>query len=294
MIESNRPSWQALLSENRPLVLPGAYDALSAKLVERAGFDAFVIGGFPLLGSRYGLPDIGLAGLGEMVAGVVDILRATTLPVLVDADHGYGDVRNVTRTVRTYEALGVAALLLEDQRMPKRCGHAAGKSVIPVLEMEAKVRAAAAARNDPSLFLIARTDARATNGLDDALRRAERYILAGADGIFVEAPQSEDELVKIASAFDVPQVCNMLVGGLTPILPNRELHAMGFQMIVHGTTLIKRVARVLEQTLSQLRDDTLNCNPEDFVTLTEFMQINGAQDWADIEASFAPKRSESL
>ncbi len=294
MIESNRPSWRTLLSENRPLVLPGAYDALSAKLVERAGFDAFVIGGFPLLGSRYGLPDIGLAGLGEMVAGVVDILRATTLPVLVDADHGYGDVRNVTRTVRTYEELGVAALLLEDQRMPKRCGHAAGKSVIPVLEMEAKVRAAAAARNDPSLFLIARTDARATNGLDDALRRAERYILAGADGIFVEAPQSEDELVKIARAFDVPQVCNMLVGGLTPILPNRELHAMGFQMIVHGTTLIKRVARVLEQTLSQLRDDTLNCNPEDFVTLAEFMQINGVQDWADIEASFAPKRSESL
>ena len=294
MIESNRPSWRTLLSENQPLVLPGAYDALSAKLVERAGFDAFVIGGFPLLGSRYGLPDIGLAGLGEMVAGVVDILRATTLPVLVDADHGYGDVRNVTRTVRTYEELGVAALLLEDQRMPKRCGHAAGKSVIPVLEMEAKVRAAAAARDDPSLFLIARTDARATNGLDDALRRAERYILAGADGIFVEAPQSEDELVKIAHAFDVPQVCNMLVGGLTPILTNRELHAMGFQMIVHGTTLIKRVARVLEQTLSQLRDDTLNCDPEDFVTLAEFMQINDVQDWADIDASFAPKRSESL
>jgi len=294
MIESNRPSWRTLLSENQPLVLPGAYDALSAKLVERAGFDAFVIGGFPLLGSRYGLPDIGLAGLGEMVAGVVDILRATTLPVLVDADHGYGDVRNVTRTVRTYEELGVAALLLEDQRMPKRCGHAAGKSVIPVLEMEAKVRAAAAARDDPSLFLIARTDARATNGLDDALRRAERYILAGADGIFVEAPQSEDELVKIAHAFDVPQVCNMLVGGLTPILTNRELHAMGFQMIVHGTTLIKRVARVLEQTLSQLRDDTLNCDPEDFVTLAEFMQINDVQDWADIEASFAPKHSESL
>jgi len=294
MIESNRPSWRTLLSENQPLVLPGAYDALSAKLVERAGFDAFVIGGFPLLGSRYGLPDIGLAGLGEMVAGVVDILRATTLPVLVDADHGYGDVRNVTRTVRTYEELGVAALLLEDQRMPKRCGHTAGKSVIPVLEMEAKVRAAAAARDDPSLFLIARTDARASNGLDDALRRAERYILAGADGIFVEAPQSEDELVKIAHAFDVPQVCNMLVGGLTPILTNRELHAMGFQMIVHGTTLIKRVARVLEQTLSQLRDDTLNCDPEDFVTLAEFMQINDVQDWVDIEASFAPKRSESL
>ncbi len=288
---SKRPSWQSLMSKDGPLVLPGAYDALSARLIERAGFDAFIIGGFPLLGSRYALPDIGLAGLGEMAAGVTDILSATTLPVLVDADHGYGDVKNVTRTVRTYEQMGVAALLLEDQRSPKRCGHAAGKSVVSVEEMEARIRAAAAARTDSSLFLIARTDARAIEGLDDTLRRAERYILAGANGIFVEAPQSEEELEKIASSFDVPLMCNMLVGGVTPILSNRDLHAMGFQMIVHGTTLIKRVARVLEQTLAQLKDDTLDCNTQDFFSLTEFMNLNGAENWAEIENQFAPERS---
>ena len=291
MTEPNRPSWKTLLRGDRPLVLPGAYDALSAKLIERAGFDAFVIGGFPLLGSRYGLPDIGLVGLGEMVAGVADILDATSLPVLVDADHGYGDVKNVTHTVRTYERMGVAALLLEDQRAPKRCGHSAGKSVVSIEEMEAKVRAAAAARSDPSLFLIARTDARAINGLDDALCRAERYILAGADGIFIEAPQSEKELIEIAHSFDVPQMCNMLVGGVTPILSNGELYAMGFQMIVHGTTLVKRVARVIELTLSQLKEDTLKYDPEDFVSLAEFMQISGMEDWAEIETRFAPERS---
>ena len=283
----NRPSWKSLVSGDRPLVLPGAYDALCARLIESAGFEAFVIGGFPLLGSRYALPDIGLAGLGEMASGVADILGATTLPVLVDADHGYGDAKNVTRTVRTYEKMGVAALLLEDQCSPKRCGHAAGKSVVPAEDMETKIRAAAAARDDSSLFLIARTDARAIEGLDATLRRAERYIKAGADGIFVEAPESEEELVTIARSFDVPQMCNMLIGGVTPILSNRDLHAMGFQMIVHGTTLIKRVARVLEQTLAQLKEDALDCNTDEFFSLTEFMRLNGADEWAEIEEKFS-------
>ena len=145
MISSNRPSWSTLLGNANPLVLPGAYDALSARLIERAGFEAFVVGGFPLLGSRYGLPDIGLVGLAEMAAGMADILAATSLPVLVDADHGYGDAKNVTRTVRIYEKMGAAALLLEDQCSPKRCGHTAGKKIVAVDEMEIKIRAAAAA-----------------------------------------------------------------------------------------------------------------------------------------------------
>jgi len=287
MTELSRPTWMSLMNGESPLVLPGAYDALSARLIERAGFDAFVIGGFPLLGSRYALPDIGLVGLGEMASGVADILSATSLPVLVDADHGYGDVKNVTRTVRTYQKMGVAALLLEDQTSPKRCGHAAGKSVVPVEEMESRIRAAAAARDDSSLFLIARTDARATEGLDATLRRVERYIDAGADGIFVEAPESEAELIQIARSFDVPQMCNMLIGGVTPILSNHDLHAMGFQMIVHGTTLIKRVAKVLEQTLAQMRDDNLDCDSDDFFTLAEFMRLNGADDWAELEERFS-------
>ncbi len=145
---AKRMPWSELLGRGRPLVLPGAYDALSARLIERAGFDAFVIGGFGLVGSRYGLPDLGLVGLGEMAAGMADILAATRLPALVDGDNGYGDAKNVTRTVRTYEAMGAAALLLEDQSSPKRCGHAAGKKVVATAEMEVKIRAAAADEDD--------------------------------------------------------------------------------------------------------------------------------------------------
>src|ERR687887_452835 len=174
-----KPTWKELLARDEPLLLPCAYDALSARLIERAGFAAYSVGGYALVGARHALPDIGLVGFGEMSAGIRDIMAATSLPVLVDCDDGYGDVKNVARTVRGYEALGVSALFIEDQRAPKRCGHMAGKEV---------------------------TDARAMPGLDEALRRAELYLDAGADGLFIEAPQSVDELARIGTAFaGVPQ-----------------------------------------------------------------------------------------
>jgi 2-methylisocitrate lyase-like PEP mutase family enzyme len=281
----DKVKWRDLMNIGRPFVLPGAYDALSAKLIERAGFDGYVIGGFPLVGARYGLPDIGLVGLGEMAEGMRDIIEAVDIPALVDGDHGYGDVKNVVRTMRTYEAMGAGAILLEDQVAPKRCGHAAGKNVVEPGVMEEKLRAAAASRERKDFFLIARTDSRAIHGLDDALRRSERYLKAGADGIFIEAPQGIEELERVANAFDVPQMCNMLIGGVTPILSNQELYEMGFQMIVHGTTLIKRVARTLELLLADLHDDRLACTGEDFTTLKQFMELVGLDEWQRIEAS---------
>ena len=287
-MRGNRAVWRDLVVKDRPFVLPGAYDALSAKLIERQGFEAFVVGGFPLVGSRYGLPDIGLVGLGEMAEGMRDILSATRIPALVDGDHGYGDVKNVVRTVRTYEAMGAGALLLEDQVAPKRCGHTAGKAVVSREEMAVKIGAAAAARDDKDFFLIARTDARAVHGLDDALRRAEAYLKAGADGLFVEAPQSVGELEKIAAAFDVPQMCNMLIGGKTPLLSGRDLHDMGFRMIVHGTTLIKRVAKALADTLADLQADRVPGRPEEFMTLAQFMDCVDVEEWRRIEAQEAP------
>lgn len=288
---AEKVKWCDLVNRDRPFVLPGAYDALSAKLIERAGFDGFVIGGFPLVGARYGLPDIGLVGLAEMAEGMRDIIGAVHIPALVDGDHGYGDVKNVVRTMRTYEAMGAGAILLEDQVAPKRCGHAAGKSVVEPGVMEEKVRAAAGARESKDFFLIARTDARAVHGLDDALRRSERYLKAGADGIFVEAPQSVEELERIAKAFDVPQMCNMLIGGATPILSNRELDEMGFKMIVHGTTLIKRVARTLELLLADLHADRMACNLDDFTTLKEFMALVGVQSWQAVEEAASARGS---
>ena len=279
-----KPKWKQLLERERPLLLPCAHDALSARLIERAGFAAYSIGGFPLVGARHALPDVGLVGFGEMSAGIRDIMAATDLPVLVDGDDGYGDAKNVARTVAGYEAMGVAAIFIEDQRAPKRCGHMAGKDVIDADTMAVKLRAAAAARRNPDTFIIARTDARAVHGLDEALRRAELYLKAGADGLFVEAPQTVDELARVGRAFPgVPQIANMLEGGgRTPMLPPPELLRLGFAMVAYPTSLIFRVARTIERALAELKAGTLAIENEgvDFET---FKEITGFARWAEAE-----------
>jgi 2-methylisocitrate lyase-like PEP mutase family enzyme len=282
---TKKPTWRELLAREKPLVLPGAHDALSARLIEQAGFAAYVIGGYPLVGARYALPDLGIVGLGEMVAGVRDIMSGSGLPVLIDGDHGYGDVKNVTRTIQTYEDMGASAIFIEDQVAPKRCGHMAGKDVIPTEVMEQKLRAAAAARRSKDTFLIARTDARAVHGLDEALRRAERYVKAGADGIFVEAPLTVDELARIGREVEVPQFCNMLTSGRTPILTNKELYDMGFEMVVHGITLVMKVARTMQDALKELKADKLSFQ-DNSASFEEFKKIMNFQQWADVEDKF--------
>ena len=278
-----RPAWKSLLARPEPLLLPCAHDALSARLIEGAGFKAYSIGGFPLIGARHALPDIGLVGLGEMSAGVRDIVAASSLPVMVDGDDGYGDVKNVTRTIQRYEEIGASAVFIEDQKSPKRCGHMAGKDVIDTEAMVTKIKAAVAARNNPDTFLIARTDARAIFGLDEALDRAERYLRAGADGIFIEAPQSEAELERIGRALKgVPQLANMLEGGQTPILKPAELYRLGFSMIAYPTTLIFRVAHTVEKALSDLKAGTLNLEDEG-VSFEQFKDITKFNEWQAVE-----------
>lgn len=281
-----KPTWRELLAREKPLVLPGAHDALSARLIEMAGFAAYVIGGYPVVGARYALPDIGLAALGEISSGIRDIVAATDLPVLIDADTGYGDVKNVTRTIQVYEDMGAAAIFIEDQVSPKRCGHMDGKAVVPVEAMEHKIRAAAAARKSKETFLIARTDARAVEGLDGALRRGERYIKAGADGLFVEAPLSVKELETIAKAFDVPQFCNMLTSGKTPILTNKELHEMGYAMVVHGIALVMCVAKTMQDALAEIKADRAGETAKRAVTFDEFKRITRFADWVALEDRF--------
>lgn len=274
--------WRAALAANRPLLLPVAHDALSAKLIAQAGFAAYSIGGFPLVGSRHAIPDIGLVGLGEMSAGMRDIMAASTLPVMVDGDDGYGDEKNATNTIRTYERMGAAAIFLEDQRAPKRCGHMAGKDVVDAAVMERKLRAAAAAR-ERGIFLIARTDARAIHGLDEALRRGERYLRAGADGVFIEAPESRAELETVGRTFKgVPQLANMLEGGRTPLIAPAELAEMGFAMVAYPTTLIFRVARTVEKALADLKAGTLALDGEG-VDFDRFKAIVGFREWGAIE-----------
>jgi 2,3-dimethylmalate lyase len=244
------------VADKRFLVVPGAHDALSARLIEKTGFETYFIGGFPAVGARYGLPDIGLKGFGEISACVRDIMAACDLPVFVDGDDGYGDVKNVVHTVQSYERMGVSAILIEDQQWPKRCGHMVGKKVVPTEVAEAKIRAACAERLDRETWILARTDARAVYDLDEAMRRAERYIRAGADGIFIEAPRSVKELEIIGKAFDVPQVCNpwqsslgllsrspfkadWTRAGMSPF--RRELSAMSSPALSEGLSISARV-----------------------------------------------------
>jgi len=279
-----KPTWKELLARGQPLLLPCAHDALSARLIERAGFAAYSVGGYALVGARYGLPDIGLVGFGEMSAGIRDIMAASSLPVLVDCDDGYGDAKNVARTVTGYEAMGVSAIFMEDQRAPKRCGHMAGKDVIEADVMTAKLRAAVDARESSDLFIIARTDARAVHGLDDALRRAEMYLKAGADGLFIEAPQSVEELAQIGRTFQgVPQIANMLEGGgRTPVLPPHELYRLGFAMIAYPTSLIFRVARTIETALADLKAGRPADNGA-VVDFEAFKDIVSLARWAGVE-----------
>jgi len=284
----NKPkTWKEALAQEQPLLLPCAHDALSARLIERAGFSAYSIGGFALVGSRYAVPDIGLAAYSEISSGIRDIMAATALPVLVDGDTGYGDVKNVAHTIEGYEAMGASAIFIEDQIAPKRCGHMAGKDVIPAAEMVAKIKAAAGARRNKDFFLIARTDARAVHGLDEALRRGEQYLKAGADGIFIEAPQNVKELERVGAAFKgVPQIANMLEGGgQTPVLPPQELKAMGFAMAAYPTTLIFRVARTIERALKDIKDGKAIAG-NDGVNFSEFKDITHYNEWARIEDEY--------
>jgi carboxyvinyl-carboxyphosphonate phosphorylmutase len=242
-----------LLDGPEPVIAPGAYDALSARLVEQAGFGAVYMTGFGASASLLGRPDVGLLSFGEMVDHARRLVQAVGVPVIADADDGYGNPLNVLRTVREYEAAGVAALHLEDQVSPKRCGHLEGKDVIPAGEMVEKVRAAVEARTSDELVIIARTDARAVEGLDAALERARLYREAGADVLFVEAPESEDEVAAVAQAFpDTPLLFNAIEGGRTPLLELDRLHELGFRLILWPLTALFAAAQAVQEALARL------------------------------------------
>jgi 2-methylisocitrate lyase-like PEP mutase family enzyme len=288
MPKSFRQIINAAVADKRFLVVPGAHDALSARLIKKIGFEAYFIGGFPAVGARYGVPDIGLKGFGEISACVRDIVAACDLPVIVDGDDGYGDVKNVVHTVRSYERMGVSAIMLEDQLWPKRCGHMAGKKVVPVELAEAKIRAACAERLDPETWILARTDARAVHGLDDAMRRAERYIRAGADGIFIEAPRSVEELELIGKAFDVPQICNPLVGGHTPILGMADLAALGFNCAMLGLDTLMHAAKAIEAVLLDMKTGKF-ARRNDGMDFEDYKKVVGYDKWESVDERFAPR-----
>jgi 2-methylisocitrate lyase-like PEP mutase family enzyme len=250
-----KPSFREIHAAAKPLITPLAHDALSARLIGRAGFKAFNIGGSSLLAARYALPDLGIAALGEMVAAIKDILDAVNLPCMADADDGYGDVKSVTRTIEAYQAIGVSGVLLEDQaRDGKQPGAQAARAVVPLEVMEQKLRAALAARRDQDFVVIGRTDANGAEGLDEALRRGERFLRLGADGVFVAGLKSPEEYERVGGAFKGSWNAGvMFEGGRTPWLSPQEMYAMGFSQISYPNSLILRVVKTMEAALQRLR-----------------------------------------
>lgn len=244
---------RALLREDRLLLLPCCFDALSAMLIERAGFSASFMSGFAVAASRLALPDTGLISFGEMAEQGRGICRAVAIPVIGDGDTGYGNALNVKRTVREYAAAGFAAVMIEDQVMPKRCGHTRGKQVVGRDEAIMRIRAACDARDaGADIMILARTDACATHGLDEALARARAFTAAGADLLFVEAPADEGEMARVCREAPGLHLANMLPGGTTPVLPPERLRTLGFAMAAYPLLLLSAVIGAMQRALQAL------------------------------------------
>jgi len=232
---------------------PGVYDMISAKIADGLGFKALYMTGYGVSASL-GLPDAGLATYTEMVGRAAQICQGTKTPVICDADTGFGGLLNLERTVRGYEAAGAAAIQIEDQVFPKRCGHTPGRRVVPIEQMVRKVEVAAASRSSPDFLIVARTDARTSLGLDEALRRGDAYARAGADILFIESPESEEEMARIGGHFDVPLLANMADGGRTPILPRQRLEELGYGIAIFPATGFLAAAKALDRVYGALKE----------------------------------------
>ncbi|MHA6626518.1 isocitrate lyase/PEP mutase family protein [Pseudonocardia sichuanensis] len=278
-----------LLAAPGPLVAPGAYDALSARLVEQAGFDAVYMTGFGTTATLIGRPDVGLLSGAEMADNARRIAGAVEIPLIADADTGYGNALNVVRTVQSYERAGVAGLHLEDQVTPKRCGHMSGKAVIDRAEMTGKIRAAAAARADPDLVLIARTDAAAVEGLPAAIERARAYADAGADLLFVEAPTSEADIATVATELrDVaPLVFNWAEGGRTPPIPLSRIAELGFALVLYPIGTLLAATAGIQNLLATLRTDgTPAAAMPELPSFDAFTDLIGLPEAQELEQRF--------
>ena len=284
----DRQGLPELIDSGDMVLAPGCYDPLGARLVEEAGFSAAYMTGFGTSAGRLGRPDVGLLTLTEMVDNARRIAQAVDIPVIADADTGYGNPLNVIRTVREYEAAGVAAIHLEDQVMPKKCGHMEDKALIGADEMVAKVSAAVAARRGPDFLIIARTDARAVEGLEGALDRAQRYRDAGADILFVEAPQSTDEIRRIADRFaGVPLLFNYAEGGKTPAVTHAFLRDLGFRLVIFPLSTLLAATAAMRSVLAEIKASgtPIEILPS-MLGFDAFLDFIGASEIRELEQRF--------
>ena len=287
--------FRKLMLDKEIFVIPGCHDALSAKIVELVGFKAVTMGGYAASAASLAKPDVSLLTLTEYVNIARNIVQAVDLPLFVDGDTGHGNVTNVGRTVRVFENAGVAALFIEDQVFPKRCGHMEGKQIIPTAEMVAKVKAAVDARVDADLVIMARTDAIAVYGIDDAIERANLYREAGADLIFVEAPRSVEEMRRINTNVDAPTLAIQLEGGKTPLLTTKDLQEIGFNVVVYPNATVYATAWALKGLWETLKKEgTTRSFTDRMIGFDDFNTLVGLDKIRELESFYYRDLFESL
>ena len=262
-------------------VAPGVFDLVSARIAAAAGFDALYMTGYGVSASRMGLPDAGLTSFADMADQARRLAAATSAPLIADADTGFGGLLNVRHTVEGYEAAGVAAIQLEDQEFPKKCGHAEGRRVIPTADMEKKVAVAVESRRSDDFLVIARTDARSSLGLDEAIARGRAYAAAGADVVFVESPETEEEFARIADEIDAPLVANMVEGGFSPLLSADRLAELGYTIVLFPTMGLFAATAAMRAAYATLRSDGASPGPDALMPIGEMHTLMGFDDvWA--------------
>lgn len=286
---NQRNKFKTLLGNPGIIAAPGAYDCLTAKIIEKTGFPAVYMTGAGTSVAKYGYPDLALTTATEMVSSARDICSTVDIPVIADADTGYGGVLNVQRTIRDYERSGVAAVHLEDQEFPKRCGHLDGKQVIGVSDMVSKIKAAVDARNDPDFTLIVRTDALAVTSWDDTIDRCWQYIDAGADVLFVEALRSRNEAEAITKLFPVPLLYNLVETGKSPLYNISELEDIGFKIVIYPVSALLTVCNVVSNVMSELKQfGSTEHLVENMVSVTEAFDMVGLSDMLEASENYDP------
>jgi 2,3-dimethylmalate lyase len=276
-----------LIAAKEILVAPGAHDALTAKIIEKIGFNAVYMTGYGQAASHLGMPDVGLLTMTEMLSRANNFASAVNIPVIADGDTGFGNAINVMRTVRQYERACVAAIQLEDQVAPKKCGHMTGRQVISKEEMVGKIKAAVEARENPDFVIIARTDSRTVHGIEEAIQRGKAYQEAGADILFIESPESVEEMKAITSSFDIPVLANMVEGGRTPLLSAQELEELGFNLVIFPTSSTYITAQAMKNLMEEIRDKGTTKNlMGKMIPFEEFNQFIGLTEIRQLESKY--------
>ncbi|MCR4442523.1 MAG: oxaloacetate decarboxylase [Peptococcaceae bacterium] len=291
-MEKTTTKLRKLLARDKILVAPGTHDVLTAKIIEKEGFEAVYMTGYGTSASVLGQPDVGLLTMTEMVQRASNIAEAITVPLIADGDTGYGNAVNVARTVREYEKAGVACIQLEDQVAPKKCGHMMGRQIISAEEMVGKIKAACDARRDPDFMIMARTDARTNYGIEEALERGKLYEEAGADILFIESPESIEEMKMITKSFKVPVLANMLEHGRTPLLSAKELEEIGYDLVIFCVASTYVAAKAVTDLMRTLKKEGTTKNYLDkMITFEDFNKLIGLPEIRKMEQKYATGRN---